>query len=112
MTKHTIHITAAHQEAFAALTSGTFNKFAFFSCTVGGEPAASIVTLHQDGDGFTLQALFVRVTRHDACRPRWFGTKPALVYACPHAVWPACHSTSANEHARCPYGSYASNSAC
>jgi hypothetical protein len=62
MTKHTTHITAAHQEAFAALTSGTFDNFALFSCTVNGEPAAAIVAVRQDGEGFTMQPLFVSVT--------------------------------------------------
>ena len=56
------YITAAHRQAFAALTSGTFGNFALFSCTVNGEPAAAIVAVHQDDAGFTMQPLFVSVT--------------------------------------------------
>ncbi len=63
------NITEQHRHAFEALTSGRYDNFALFSCTVDGLPAAAIVTVHQcapaeDGGEpeYVLQPLFVSVT--------------------------------------------------
>ena len=58
----TTNITAAHCATFAALTSGDYANFALFSCFVNGEPAAAIVAINQDGDGYAITPLFVSVT--------------------------------------------------
>ena len=41
------NITEAHRHAFKALTSGTYNNFALFSCHVDGSPAAAIVAVNE-----------------------------------------------------------------
>ena len=41
------HITDEHRRAFEALTSGTHDNFALFSCFVGGSPAAAIVAVNR-----------------------------------------------------------------
>lgn len=56
------NITAAHREAFEALTSGRYDNFALFSCFVGGEPAAAIVAVTRNGEDYTITPLFVSVT--------------------------------------------------
>ena len=67
------NINAEHRAAFEALTSGRFDNFALFSCFVGGEPAAAIVAVNRDGDGYTISPLFVALTHgmiltdHDGC---------------------------------------------
>jgi hypothetical protein len=59
--------------AFEALVSGDYRNFALFSCFVNGEPAAAIVAVNQDGDGYAITPLFVSVTPsltltdHDGC---------------------------------------------
>jgi hypothetical protein len=58
----TSNITADHRAAFEALTSGDYANFALFSCFVNGEPAAAIVAINQDGDGYAITPLFVSVT--------------------------------------------------
>jgi hypothetical protein len=58
----TTNITAEHRAAFEALTSGTFDNFALFSCFVNGEPAAAIVVVNGDGEDYTITPLFVSVT--------------------------------------------------
>jgi hypothetical protein len=58
----TTNITADHRAAFEALTSGGFANFALFSCFVNGEPAAAIVAVNRDGDGYAITPLFVSVT--------------------------------------------------
>ena len=69
------NITAAHKEAFEALTSGRFGNFALFSCFVNGEPATAIVAVGRDGDMFDIIPLFVsvtpdmRLTDHDGREP-------------------------------------------
>lgn len=69
------NITAAHREAFEALTSARFNNFALFSCFVGGEPAAAIVAVVESGDEVQITPLFVSVTPgmvltdHDGTKP-------------------------------------------
>jgi hypothetical protein len=56
------NITAEHQRAFNALTSGQCGNFALFSCFVGGEPAVAIVTVNEDGPGYVITPLFVSIT--------------------------------------------------
>lgn len=56
------HITDAHREGFAALTSGSYDNFALFSCFANGEPAVAIVVVHPDGGNYVIQPLFVSVT--------------------------------------------------
>jgi hypothetical protein len=69
------NITAQHQSAFEALTSGQVRNFALFSCFVNGAPGAAIVAVNQDGGDYLIEPLFVsvtagmRVTDHDGCEP-------------------------------------------
>ena len=63
------NITEAHRHAFKALTSGTYNNFALFSCHVDGAPAAAIVAVNECPPAdigtepeYTLSPLFVSVT--------------------------------------------------
>lgn len=56
------NITAEHRAAFEALSSGSFNNFALFSCFVNGEPAAAIVAVNRDGEEYVITPLFVSVT--------------------------------------------------
>ena len=69
------NITAQHQSAFEALTSGQFDNFALFSCFVNGAPGAAIVAVNQDGGDYLIEPLFVsvttgmRVTDHDGREP-------------------------------------------
>jgi len=71
----TTNITADHRAAFEALTSGDYANFALFSCFVNGEPAAAIVAVNRDGDGYAITPLFVSdtpsltLTDHDGCPP-------------------------------------------
>ncbi len=58
----TTNITAEHRSAFEALSSGSFNNFALFSCFVNGEPAAAIVAVNRDGEEYAITPLFVSVT--------------------------------------------------
>ena len=58
----TTNITADHRAAFEALVSGDYANFALFSCFVNGEPAAAIVAVNRDGDGYAMTPLFVSVT--------------------------------------------------
>jgi hypothetical protein len=58
----TMNITAEHKAIFEALTSGDYRNFALFSCFVNGEPAAAIVAVNPDGDGYAITPLFVSVT--------------------------------------------------
>jgi hypothetical protein len=58
----TTNITSDHQAVFEALTSGDYANFALFSCFVNGEPAAAIVAVNADGDGYAITPLFVSVT--------------------------------------------------
>jgi hypothetical protein len=58
----TTNITADHQAVFEALSSGDYRNFALFSCFVKGEPAAAIVAVNRDGDGYTITPLFVSIT--------------------------------------------------
>ena len=58
----TTTITADHRAAFEALTSGDYADFALFSCFVNGEPAAAIIAVNRDGDGYAFTPLFVSVT--------------------------------------------------
>ena len=58
----TTNITAQHQAVFEALASSDYRNFALFSCFVNGEPAAAIVTINTNGDGYTITPLFVSVT--------------------------------------------------
>ena len=58
----TTNITAHHRAAFEALFSGDYANFALFSCFVNGEPAAAIVAINRDGDGYAITPLFVGVT--------------------------------------------------
>ena len=57
----TTNITADHRAAFEALTSGDYANFALFSCFVNGEPAAAVVAVNRDGDGYAITPLFVSV---------------------------------------------------
>jgi len=57
----TTNITPDHRAAFEALTSGDYANFALFSCFVNGEPAAAIVAVNRDGDGYAITPLFVSV---------------------------------------------------
>ena len=63
------NITEEHRRAFEALTSGTHDNFALFSCFVAGSPAAAIVAVNRcpparDGEepDYVLSPLFVSVT--------------------------------------------------
>jgi hypothetical protein len=56
------NITAEHRAAFEALISGEYDNFALFSCFVGGEPAAAIVSVNRDGEDYTIRPLFVALT--------------------------------------------------
>jgi len=58
----TTNITAAHRDAFAALTSGEYGNFALFSCFVNGEQAAAIAAVTEAGGQCTITPLFVSVT--------------------------------------------------
>ena len=58
----TTNITADHRAAFEALVSGDYANFALFSCFVNGEPAAAIIAVNRDGDGYAITPLFVSVT--------------------------------------------------
>jgi hypothetical protein len=58
----TTNITAEHRAVFEALTSSGYANFALFSCFVNGEPAAAIVAVNRDGDGYAITPLFVSVT--------------------------------------------------
>ena len=72
----TTNITADHRAAFEALVSGDYANFALFSCFANGEPAAAIVAVNRDGDGYAITPLFVSVTPsltltdHDGQPPR------------------------------------------
>jgi hypothetical protein len=57
----TTNITADHRAAFEALASGDYANFALFSCFVNGEPAAAIVAVNRDGDGYAITPFFVSV---------------------------------------------------
>jgi len=78
------NITAEHRAAFEAITSGHFDNFALFSCFVGGEPAAAIVSVNRDGGDYTISPLFVALTPgmvltdHDGrpCAPLQQGRSP------------------------------------
>jgi len=71
----TTNITANHRAVFEALTSGEAANFALFSCFMNGEPAVAIVTVNEDGPGYTVTPLFVSVTEgmklsdHDGIEP-------------------------------------------
>lgn len=56
------NITAEHQSAFEALTSGRYENFALFSCFVNGEPASAIVAIQKSGEDYLIQPLFVSLT--------------------------------------------------
>jgi hypothetical protein len=56
------NITPEHRTAFEALTSGSFDNFALFSCFLNGEPAAAVVAINRDGDEYTITPLFVALT--------------------------------------------------
>ena len=58
----TTNITADHCAAFEALTSGDYANFALFSCFANGEPAAAIVAVNRDSDGYVITPLFVSMT--------------------------------------------------
>jgi hypothetical protein len=58
----TTNITPDHRADFEALTSGDCANFALFSCFVNGEPAAAIVAVNRDGDGYFIKPLFVSLT--------------------------------------------------
>jgi hypothetical protein len=58
----TTNITADHRAAFEALISGDYANFALFSCFANGEPAAAIVAVNRDGDGYAITPLFVGIT--------------------------------------------------
>jgi hypothetical protein len=65
----TTNITADHQAVFEALSSGDYRNFALFSCFAKGEPAAAIVAVNRDGDGYTITPLFVSITPTGATQP-------------------------------------------
>jgi hypothetical protein len=58
----TTNITPDHCAAFEALISADYANFALFSCFVNGEPAAAIVAVNRDGDGYAITPLFVSIT--------------------------------------------------
>jgi hypothetical protein len=58
----TTNITAKHRAAFEALISGDYANFALFSCFANGDPAAAIVAINRDGDGYAITPLFVSMT--------------------------------------------------
>jgi hypothetical protein len=58
----TTNLTADHRAAFEALVPGDYAIFALFSCFANGEPAAAIVAVNRDGDGYAITPLFVSVT--------------------------------------------------
>ncbi len=58
------NIRPEHISAFEALTSGEHNN-ALFSCFIGGEPAAAIVSVTppaREDDDFQIAPLFVSIT--------------------------------------------------
>lgn len=60
---NTTNITAEHSKAFNALTSGSFDNFALFSCFLNGEPASAIVAISEDETSdYQITPLFVSVT--------------------------------------------------
>ena len=67
------NITPEHRAAFEALVSGDYGNCALFSCFIGGEPAAAIVSVNRDGEDYTISPLFVALppgmvlTDHDGC---------------------------------------------
>lgn len=70
------NITADHQQAFEAISSGRFDNFALASCFVNGEPAAAIAAVNREGSDYTITPLFISVTPgmvltdHDGVAPR------------------------------------------
>lgn len=56
------HITNEHKRAFEALRNGNITNFALYSCTVGGEPTAAIVSVNEINGEFLITPLFVAVT--------------------------------------------------
>lgn len=56
------NITPEHQSAFEALTSGSYENFALFSCFVNGAPASAIVAINREDDDYLIRPLFVSLT--------------------------------------------------
>ena len=72
------NISEEHRRAFEALTSGSFQNLALFSCFVNNEPASAIVSIQPPGangeDEYVIRPLFVSVTSemiltdHEGCK--------------------------------------------
>ena len=58
----TTNIKTDHRQAFNALLSGQYAKFALFSCFVNGEPASAIVAISEADGEFQITPMFVSVT--------------------------------------------------
>ena len=60
------NISEEHRRAFEALTSGSYENLALFSCFVNNEPASAIVSIQPPGvdgeDEYVIRPLFVSVT--------------------------------------------------
>ena len=60
------NITEQHRHAFEALTNGSYENLALFSCFVNNEPASAIVSIQPPGvdgeDEYVVQPLFVSIT--------------------------------------------------
>ena len=60
------NISEEHRRAFEALTSGTYENLALFSCFVNNEPASAIVSIQPPSanseDEYVIRPLFVSVT--------------------------------------------------
>ena len=71
------NITEQHRRAFEALTSGSHENLALFSCFVNNEPATAIVSIQPPGadgkDVYVIRPLFVSITSdmiltdHEGC---------------------------------------------
>ena len=71
------NIGEEHRRAFEALTSGSYENLALFSCFVNNEPASAIVSIQPPGangeDEYVIRPLFVSVTSdmvltdHEGC---------------------------------------------
>ena len=58
----TTNITDKHKAVFEALTSGEYCNFALFSCFLGDEPTAAIVSIIETESEYDITPLFVAVT--------------------------------------------------
>jgi len=56
------NITPKMKADFTAVTDGSYNNIALFSCFLDGKPTAAIVAITNDGGKYQIFPLFVAVT--------------------------------------------------